>query len=607
MSAWCDSDLTRDDKELDYFEGVDEFLEMTRNAAVISFDFFDTLYVRPLAHPEDAFDIIGKKYGIADFRSLRRAAQSEAFRRMAAAGKREITLEGIYQCLAECGTSSGILMQEEYDLELALVEPNPEVMSMFKKLMKDGRTVVVTSDMYLPESFFKAALRPCGLDTIPLFISSDCNATKRDSGELFTLLAHRLNVPITKILHIGDNELGDVTRPLEIGAQAFHYRPSAQRRCSKNICLATSAAYGLLNTSNRSIPPDSYQELGFIYGGAANLGFMQWIKAAALKDNIDHVLFLSRDGYSLESMTGEHWGAGYPKHSYFLGSRTAYTLAAITEVNFEQNLPFFMSGADGLTPFELLERIGVRAPSKEIMAQLGLGADVVVGLSNHAQVMTFLYAYRWEILKVCRSNRIALHHYLREHGLKDGSRVALVDVGWSGTTQEAFEKAVEPLMQIEVHGYYLCLADTPERKRRASIQNMTALITSENVPVKTISKIYANRVAVELLFSAPHPSVMGLEVRGGKVEPVFDRGRGCDISVTDATVEITKGIEAFSRSYAKMAERLNLHLSPIDWVKPVLELIDDRSAAGYRLMSEVRSFDAWGSSGNHTLSLNDYA
>ena len=74
-------------------------------------------------------------------------------------------------------------------------------------------------------------------------------------------------------------------------------------------------------------------------------------------------------------------------------------------------------------------------PAPHVMADLGLGEDVRMSPSLHPQLASFLYAYRWEILKVCQRNRRALYRYLREIGLKDGSRVGLVDVGWSGTSQ----------------------------------------------------------------------------------------------------------------------------------------------------------------------------
>jgi FMN phosphatase YigB (HAD superfamily) len=579
---------------------------LIETADVISFDFFDTLFLRPLANPEDTFDILGHQFGIPDFRQRRQDAQAEAFRRMLAAGRKEITLESIYACFSEIGTPADILMHAEYALELALVEPNPEIFPLFRALLETDKPVVITSDMYLTSDFFIEALTPHGFAHVPLFISADCNATKRDTGELFDIVAAKLGLLTSDILHIGDNPLADVVRPREKGLMTFHYRPSRKRTVKKNASLTTSIGYGLLHSRARDIEPDSYTELGFIYGGPANLGFLQWIKTRARMDGIDHVLFLSRDGYSLERLARAQMESELPKFCYFLGSRTAYTMAAIKANNFSEFLPFFLSGSDGLAPCELLKRIGVQPPSPQIMANLGLGDDVRVSLDLHERVASFLYAYRWEILKVCQRNRHALYNYLKQIGLNPGSKVALVDVGWNGTTQEAFELAVCPLMDLEVFGYYFCLADTPERLRREQTQRMSAMINSATTSAATVASMYANRVAVELFFSAPHHSVIGLRIGAEGVEPVLDAGRGNTHSLLRTAKEVSLGIETFAEQYDALRQRLDVPASPLQIAAPLIELVTGEQESAHQLLGQVKNFDAWGSSRNHELTLADY-
>lgn len=45
---------------------------LAKDVKVVSFDFFDTLFIRPIDDPEDVFDFIGIKYNISDFRALRK-------------------------------------------------------------------------------------------------------------------------------------------------------------------------------------------------------------------------------------------------------------------------------------------------------------------------------------------------------------------------------------------------------------------------------------------------------------------------------------------------------------------------------------------------------
>ena len=583
-----------------------ELEHLVTNAAVVSFDFFDTLFVRPLSDPEDAFEILARQLSMPDFRHRRREAQAEAFRRMLATGRREITLHDIYSCFDTVGANSAELICAERALELALVQPNPEMFDLFAKLIKDGKPVVITSDMYFSADFFAEVLRPFGLAHVQVFCSADCNATKRDRGELFDIVVDHFKIHPEKILHIGDSLLADVTRARERGLKAYHYSPSHRRDSKVQSCLATSIGYGLLGTHGKEIPPNSFTEIGYLYGGAANLGFFEWVQQRAIADDICHVLFLARDGYSLERIAKTRKSSGFRSFSYFLGSRTAYTMAAINSENFTNFLPFFLSGSDGLAPAELLERVGVQSPSLQIMLDLELGPEVRINAALHNRLSEFLYAYRWKILEVCQNNRRALFQYLRQIGVKAGSKIALVDVGWNGTTQEAFELAVKPLMPLEVVGYYFCLADTPERFRRDQEQRMSAMVSAASTSTATVATIYANRVAVEQFFSAPHDSVVGLQVGSHGIEPVMDAGRGDTKKLRQIATEVCAGIELFATHYAAIQQRLNIQATPLQIAWPLIEMLTDSQSSAYQLLGGIKNFDAWGSSVNHELVLKNY-
>jgi predicted HAD superfamily hydrolase len=85
----------------------------------------------------------------------------------------------------------------------------------------------------------------------------------------------------------------------------------------------------------------TYKSLGFTYGGAASLGFLKWIKTQAAAQQIDHVFFLSRDGYVMQKMVARGDVGDFPDSTYFYGSRTALTLATINDQNFIEFIPFY--------------------------------------------------------------------------------------------------------------------------------------------------------------------------------------------------------------------------------------------------------------------------
>jgi predicted HAD superfamily hydrolase len=573
-------------------------------ADAISFDFFDTLYIRPLLHPEDVFDIIGRRFGIHNFRALRRAAQAEAFRRMHQAGRKEITLDGIYTCFDKGSVPSEELMKAEYDLELFLVKPNTELVDIFKIVIDSGKSVVMTSDMYLPAKFFEEALKRHNLPPVPIFVSADRNATKRDYGELFLIMAEELGLPPDRILHIGDNGDSDIKQAEAKGFATFHYKEyHCPPRQISQPTLESSFALGLIRNYRKEIAKDSSSEIGFLYGGPAAIGFLDWIKEQAQKDRIDHILFLARDGYVLNNIAKSINGSELPQFSYFLGSRVAFTLAAINSSNFLKFLPFLLSGSQGLSTSDLLERIGVNPPADEVMEDLGLGRDSVIEDVDILRLQSFLYSYRWEILKICRRNRRALFVYLKQLGIKPGMRVALVDVGWNGTTQDAFELAIENIIDLHVFGYYFCLADTPDCRKRRETRRMQALFSSQSTSEDLIQRIYDNRIGVELFFSAPHESVIGLDINANGVVGIADPRKDGVQDLLQLSAEITKGIEMFSHGFQTARSEIRLPTSPINIAMPLIDYVVQKRWSDYAALKSFRNFDGWARTSNVNVRL----
>ncbi len=200
--------------------------EQIDNHKLISFDFFyDTLCYRIMPEPEVVFDLVGLKHRIPDFRALRQQAQTLAFQRMLAAGRKEITLADIYDGIQVGGSSREELLESELAFERALTRPSAAACALFEYAKAAGKRVVVVSDMYLPGYFIAGLCRDFGLDAERVFVSSDCNATKRDTGELYHQVAAAMGVAPADIAHIGDNYVSDVQRAQSRGLTGIHYCP----------------------------------------------------------------------------------------------------------------------------------------------------------------------------------------------------------------------------------------------------------------------------------------------------------------------------------------------------------------------------------------------
>lgn len=585
-------------------------IELTKkiaSAEIVSFDFFDTLFVRNVLDPEDVFDIMGKKFGIENFRTRRQSAQVEAFRRMHNDGLKEITLGGIYDCFNELPVSPRKLMEAEIEIESILTHPNPELIHLFKSTIECGKQVVVTSDTYLPESFFKDIFLSHAIRPVPMYISAERNATKRDYGELFDVIVDETGCLPREILHIGDNYHSDIIQADAKGLTTYYYKEHRSPPAPNHITPETSLARGLLRKHMERILYGSHQEVGFLYGGPAMVGFLDWITTQAKQDAIDHILFLSRDGYFLSYLANHRKERSLPNYHYFLGSRVVFTLAAMTEDNFSHFLPFLLSGAEGLSAYELLERIDVPSPSDAVMKDLKLGPEIHYTEDKYDLFQEFLYAYRSEILKVCRRNRRSLFMYLRNLEIPEGSRVAFVDVGWNGTSQDAFELAIQDFYDLEVFGYYFCLADTPERRKIGQKRRMSSFLTEPFVPKDTIRRIYDNRVGFELFFSAPHQSVIGYDILSNReVSAIHDDRNEHSCNIESFYLELAKGMEVFAESYENLRNRLHISTDPYDLARLLVDFIikEDWTAQGE--ISSLKNFDGWSFTHNVDVSLTHY-
>lgn len=569
----------------------------------VSFDFFDTLYTRPLCDPEDIFDLIGIKMGIGDFRERRRRAQVLGFQKMHRENRREITIDDIYSCFDIEPAAANEAKQLEIDLELELTVPNPEMVE-FLAYCASRKRVAIVSDMYLGREFFDAILKKHSISVADIFVSSDLGMTKRDTGEIFDRVSSVLGIEPHRILHVGDSLHSDVTRGGEKGFRTFHYREGRKPVQRSGQSFADSLATAL----HRTVVPsrmDRFYDYGYRYGGSALVSFVDYLQKEAQEDCIDLLLFVSRDGFIIDEVTSldARFSA---KRVYLKGSRTAFSLAAINESNFDGFVPFLLSGCLGLSPYELFERIDVVSPSDKVLSDLGLGAHVEITAENLSEIAKLVRACRWSILMRCREVRRGLYTYLSSLGVRDGMRVALVDVGWAGTTLDAFEKAIRDMFDLHVVGYFLCLVNSPECLERRGRLEMKAMLEPANLGEGAIAAIYKNRVAAELMFSAPHPSVIAYRMVQDQAVPVEDCGRGKTATYNEATEAMLVGMREYYVHFNQVRNRIGLETDSLSVAAPFIDFMTNMPDEVKQTFSAVKNFDAWGSSKNFDLKASDY-
>lgn len=276
---------------------------------VVSFDIFDTLLVRPYINPNDLFDHLGILENVLNFRELREKAFNDAISKYRNGDIEEVTLSQIYEFIPH---EYQYLKDKELELENYILRVNEEIFEVYNYALSKNKQIIIISDMFLPQEFIENILAKRGYKNYyKLFLSSTCKKLK-STGNLFDLVLKDLKIKSSDILHIGDNEYSDYKIPKKFGIKAIKYEKLSLQFFSKN---KKAAKFYNQNSKNLTVSiifgclalelnkkHNYWYKLGFNYGGAFILSYMYWLKNVLQIDKIKEVLFVARDGYTLEKV-----------------------------------------------------------------------------------------------------------------------------------------------------------------------------------------------------------------------------------------------------------------------------------------------------------------
>ena len=208
---------------------AEELKEKIRAFDVISFDIFDTLLLRQTLIPEDVFLLAAKemhKEGV-----LPESVTPEAFSDIREKALIETDLHAdidrIYEIVAEKLSlpdgAAGKMTGTEICTEKKVLFARTAVCKLLEYAVSLGRTVVLTSDMYLPSGVLADILADKGFSGFSkIYVSCEYRCMKRDG--LFRTV--RKDFPGKRILHFGDSADDDIRPAKEAGIEAIKI-PSA--------------------------------------------------------------------------------------------------------------------------------------------------------------------------------------------------------------------------------------------------------------------------------------------------------------------------------------------------------------------------------------------
>ncbi|QFJ53755.1 HAD family hydrolase [Pseudobutyrivibrio xylanivorans] len=446
---------------------VDKFVEKLSKYDVVSFDIFDTLIFRPLSEPADLFYLIGCRLDFLNFKDLRARAEYEArlirAERLRKQKKKfvdyEVDIDDIWNRMHDItglDAARGKAIEEE--LEFDICYANPFMKQVFTRLQEMGKTIVITSDMYLTKDFLVKMLEKNGYAGYEnIFVSNEYHKSKSD-GRLYDVVKKKMGEDL-RYIHVGDNTHSDIAMAKAHGFDTLYY-PNVNRKTllfrSYDMSPIIGGAYrGIVNNriySGADEKSTSMEyEYGYIYGGLFVMGYCSYIHEYAKLHNIDKLLFLSRDGDTIkqvyEMMYPDESDSGRTEYAYW--SRKAATV-----------LTFELDKSDYFRRF-LYHKVNQKYKLSEILSSMELTdlADKVEGYTIANTKVDLIGAEgrkiklhledelttkNVEILRVCleeNANRIVSLYQQRDKAAKryyekmlaGCDKALLVDIGWAGS------------------------------------------------------------------------------------------------------------------------------------------------------------------------------
>lgn len=543
---------------------VSLFIEKLSQYEYISFDIFDTLIFRPFSEPTDLFYFIGEKLGYMDFKRIRMEAEFEARQRKFRKSKTyEVTLADIWNVMEEkTGLSANRGMVLELETELQFCYANPFMQEVYQTLCKMGKQILIISDMYLSGEFLKELLLKNGYGEFQCFYVSCEYDKNKGTGELFELVKMECGLRNFQMVHVGDNLVSDVQMAQKAKLHACHY-PNVNQEGKKyrayDMSPIVGGAYrGLINNHLYSgVHKDSVEyEYGYVYGGLFVTGYCAFIHEYCRKNQIEKVLFLSRDGDILKQAYELLYPGEHTEYVYWSRKVSVKLMAGADRYDYFRRFLYHKVN-QGYT----LKQIFVSMELESLLEKLPIQFQAKDELtsSNVEKLKEFLLKNWEEVLYQYEAEQEAAKSYYADI-LKGYQRAVAVDIGWAGSGAIALHHLVNHVWNLScdivgilagtntIHNAEPDCSETFLQSGR-----LVSYLYSMSHNRDLMKKHDLNRdynIFWELLLSSPQPQFMGFDWEDESRQQVRFRFGRKDAN-SQGIVDIQQGILRFISDYKK--------------------------------------------------------
>ena len=535
---------------------------------VVSFDIFDTLIVRLYRKPTDLFMHIEESMEAEGFKHARISAEQAARDIAFKNDIHEITLEEIYR---EIHPSYRELMAKETELEKRMCKANPEMQEVFRYAVSKKKTISISSDMYLPRDVIEDILHQNGFKGYKIFLLSSETRRPKITGEMYEDLLRKTGAAPNRILHIGDNRISDYGVPVKAGLNAFRYEPITDT-CGDNLnsayfallnkhadkSVATSILKGMITLDTARHPEKNYwEQFAYRYAGLTMVGYCRWLKQQFDKEGIKKAYFMLRDGYIVKRVF-DFLYPDFETHEIY-GSRRMFLFVRMNK--YEDIKEYFTSLIEGVSYRSLFTRLLIDSPALyEAYCEKFPHQDDMI--TDAEEIHRFMKDHEADLLAVGKAENDLLAEYLRSIRVSDG-KCAIVDLGWRCSMLKGLQ-AVCTRNDIphNFYGYYLGTHPFQGKELRvASFALNNGKPTDPASIISSMNSLYVIDI-LELIFSAPHSSILKLKREKGSLIPVHQTATRDELERQRLSKTILDNVLLFAEEYRAATEGFPVTISP---------------------------------------------
>lgn len=524
-----------------------------RQHSYISFDMFDTLVKRNIKKPTDIFRLVENQYEgrfgykLRDFKEKRILAERTS-RDKTESG--EPNIKDIYKYIEVEAPEKVSLL--EIETEKAIIQVNNKFYPFYEYARKQGKKILITSDMYLPRKIIEEILRNIGIEYDFLFLSNELKKNKH-TGTMYPEILRALEIDSRELLHIGDSKRADFLYARRYGIDAIlipkkinnlHYiKEDDIQNLSDNL------AFSFMN-NNLPHNEDVYYRLGYEVLGVILFGYAKWLKMNLRKNDIKKIFFLAREGSLLKSAFDiVNDDEKIESHYLYVSRRSVYCVELRRVENLEDVFRVCRM-RKGVNLEGFFANLGLDIKKYQTLLRKN-GCKLETRVRDFPRLSELFDEIKPEVHRVAEGNMKILKAYLAQENFC--GKIALSDVGWGGTMQKALGLVLsETDAGAEVYGYYLGVTDI-KNKQAPNKLNMEGYLFNKQSGKAQAVRLFLN--LFESFFLANHGTTLGYKKEGIKIVPVLER---YEYAGSEARIfrEIQRGAVDFVKEFLAFEKNL---------------------------------------------------